>query len=326
MKKITALVAGAALFLTACGGTSGSGASGEDAADFPSQNITLYVPYAPGGATDRTSRILAEAVEGHLPGESSIVVENRAGGGSVVGLSALWNAKPDGYTIGVTMETGVATKPNTEQVTYEYAGFEEIALLVQSPQILIVAADAPWADFDEWVEYVRANPGKYKYGHSGIGSIGHLTMEALSAELDLDIVGVPFGGGGESKQALLSGQTEGDIGSTADIDPSLNRGLVNLGETIPGTEDIPVLADFGVSTGVVPWIGLLAPPETPEPVVDALNAAFKSALEDPATVEKLEALDLAPYYHDGDEFEAIIEQRYEEIGAITDELGLSVDK
>lgn len=318
MKKTLPLILGASLVaLTACSG----GGTG-DAAAYPDKPIELIVPYAPGGATDRTARILAESADEFLPNNQTFVVKNRPGGGSVVGLTALSDAKPDGYTVGLTMETGVATKPNTENLKYDPMEFEAIMTLVQSPQILVVADDAPWADFQEWVDWVKENPGKFKYGHSGVGSIGHLAMESISQELDLDIVGVPFGGGGESKQALLSGQVGGDIGSPADLDPKLNRPLVNLGEGIPGTEDIPELKDFGVSTGVVPWIGLLAPPETDSEKTEVIEDAFDQALSDSKTVEKLSDLYISPYEKDGDEFSAIIKDRYETIGELTETLGM----
>jgi len=320
-KNLTILLMLFSLFIVGCSSDDKSTDAKGDASDFPEKPIEMIIPYDPGGATDRTARILAESVSDFLPNNESIVVENKEGGGSTVGLTSLYNSENDGYTIGLTMQTGVAVKPHTEDLDYEWDGFEEIMTLVQSPQLLVVSADAPWDDFNEWLDYVKDNPGEFKYGHSGIGSIGHLAMEELAKKEGLDIVGVPYEGGGSSRQALLSGETDGDIGSQADIDPKQNKVLVNLGKEIPGV-DAPTLEDSGVDVGVVPWIGIIAPPETDEERIQIIHDAFKQAIEDQETIDKLEELYIAPYYNGPEDFKDIIQKRYDISGEIIEDLDM----
>lgn len=319
-KNLAILLVCFSLFVVGCSSDNNSETK-EDASNFPEKPIEMIIPYDPGGATDRTARILADSVSNFLPNNESVVVENKAGGGSTVGLTSLFNADNDGYTIGLTMQTGVSVKPHTENLGYDWDSFTEVMTLVQSPQLLVVAADAPWNDFDEWLDYVKENPGEFKYGHAGIGSIGQLAMEELANEEGLELTGIPYEGGGSSRQALLSGETDGDIGSQADIDPEQNKVLVNLGKEIPGV-DATTLEDNGIDVGVIPWIGLIAPPEMDEERTQIIHDAFKEAIEDQDTIDKLEELYIAPYYNGPEDFQDIIKERYDISGEILNNLDI----
>ncbi|TQR17881.1 Bug family tripartite tricarboxylate transporter substrate binding protein [Psychrobacillus soli] len=317
MKK-TSFMLLMALFLVLMAGCSSSSVKGstkestvEEKDNFPEETIRIIVPYDTGGSTDTSTRILAEAVSKYLPNNVTVFVDNKPGGASTVGLTQVFNAKPDGYTLGITMETGLAIKTHTEQLQYEWDSFEEISRLVASPQLLIIRKDAPWADFEEWLAYVKENPGKYKYAHSGVGSIGHLAMEELIAKTGIDIIGVPYSGGGPSMQALLSGEVEGTIGNPYQVDDKLNRILIDTAAEKSELYEAPIFKDYGIEIGNTPWIGLIATPGVPENRIEIINQAFKKALEDPETKEKLVKLGLAPYYAGPEEFRETIKERYD---------------
>ncbi|MFD1780188.1 Bug family tripartite tricarboxylate transporter substrate binding protein [Fredinandcohnia salidurans] len=299
--------------------TSDEGKKEDDS--FPEKPITLIVPYDTGGSTDTSARVLAEAASKHLPNQVSIVVENKPGGSSTVGLTQLFNAEPDGYTVAVTMETGVAIKTHTDELQYEWDSFEEVLRLVSAPQLLIIREDAPWQDFGEWLEYVKANPGKFKYAHSGVGSIGHLAMEELASKTGIEIVGIPYSGGGPSMQALLSGEVDGAIGNPYQVDDTINRILIDTGAEKSELFEAQILKDYGIDSGNTPWIGLLATPGVPESRLDIIHQAFKKALEDPEVKAKLTDLGLAPYYADSDEFREVIKDRYDKNKVILEAIG-----
>jgi tripartite-type tricarboxylate transporter receptor subunit TctC len=326
MKKTTLMIFIALLLvvMSACSSSSEKGSTKESAVEkdnFPEETIKIIVPYDTGGSTDTATRVLAESVSKFLPNNVSVIVDNRPGGASTVGLTQLFNAKPDGYTLGITMETGLAIKTHTDELQYEWDSFEEISRLVASPQLLIIREDAPWADFKEWLDYVKENPGKYKYGHSGVGSIGHLAMEELIAKTGIDIVGVPYSGGGPSMQALLSGEVDGTIGNPYQVDEKLNRILIDTAAEKSDLYDASIFKDFGIEIGNTPWIGLITTPGVPEERVEILNQAFKKALEDPETKEKLVKLGLAPYYAGPDEFRETIKDRYDKNKVILEKIG-----
>ncbi|WP_067726519.1 tripartite tricarboxylate transporter substrate binding protein [Oceanobacillus damuensis] len=331
MKKYLLLLFIVSLVLVGCGSAEGNtevndtSSDNEEAIqdDFPTDTITLIVPYAPGGSTDTSTRIIAEGVSNYLPNNPNVIVENKPGGSSTVGLTQVYNAEPDGYTLGITMETGLAIKTHTDELQYEMDSFEEIIRLVASPQLLIIREDAPWENFQEWLEYVKENPGKFKYAHSGNGTIGHLAMEELAAAVDIDIVGIPYDGGGPSMQALLSGEVGGTIGNPYQVDPELNRILVDTGSEPSNLYEATTLKEEGIDVGNTPWIGLVGPPDIPEKRLQIIHDAFKQVLEDSEVKEKLIEQGLPPYYAGADEFRDVIKQRYDINGKILKEIGMA---
>lgn len=293
------------------GGTNAASAVNEEVkSNFPEKNITLIAPYAPGGGTDRVSRILAETVSKYLPNNVKVIVENKEGGSSTIGLTYLYNAKPDGYTLAITMETGVAIKTLTDKLDYEWDSFTEIMTLTNGAQFLVVKKDAPWNTAEEWMQYVKDNPGKFRIGHGGVGSIGHLAIEEVKAKAGLEFVTVPYNGTGPILQALLAGDVEAGILAASQVDAELTKPLFNIGTQRTEGFDVPVLSELGLDVGSDSWIGLIAPPGLPEYEFQVIHDAFKKALEDPEVIEKLMEGYSEPFYSGPEQFRKLIEERY----------------
>lgn len=290
--------------------------------NFPEKNITLIAPYEPGGGTDRNSRILAEAISKNLPNNVKMIVENRPGGSSTVGLTYLHNSKPDGYTLSVAMETGLAIKPHTDDLAYEWDSFTEIATLVSGPQLFVVKKDAPWNTAEEWLEYVKNNPGKFRAGIAGVGSIGHIALEEAKFKAGLDMITVPYNGTGPTVQGLLAGDVDGTIVATSQVDLELMKVLFNIASERAEDFDAPTLKELGLDTASDSWIGLIAPPGLPEYELQVIHDAFKKALEDPEVIEKITAGGSQPFYNGPEEFQKIIEERYNTNKEILKNIGM----
>jgi tripartite-type tricarboxylate transporter receptor subunit TctC len=305
------------------GGNNEKEERGGEKKNFPEKPITLISPYAPGGSTDTTARIISQGAMKYLPNKQEIVIENVPGGGSTIGVTKTFQSKPDGYTIGIVSDTALAIKLHETDLPYKWDSFDEIMRMVSIPQIMFVQKDAPWNTFDEWLEYVIANPGKFKYSVAGSGTIGHLAMEELDEKAGIDTVAVPYDGGGPAMQALLGGHVDGSITFGGNGDLAQVKMLFNSAFERSGLFDVPTLTESGVESGNDPFVGLVAPPGVPEGIKTIIHDAFKKSLEDPEVIEKLKQQGLEPYYAGPDEFEEIIGKTYESYGEIMKSMGLA---
>jgi len=288
--------------------------------DYPNKPIRLIVPYAPGGATDVAARVLAGVVNKYLP--QSVVVENKGGGSGTVGTTELAQSKPDGYTIGIMPSTPLTIQPHLGNVTYGLDDFEPIIRLYNPPQFLFVKSDAPWKTFEEWLEYVRSNPGVFTYGTSGAGDYQHLAMEKLGLEAGLEMKHVAFQSGGQVVTALLGGHIQG-----ATAFPNTAQNEIRLIATIGGKRsafysEIPTLLELGFNVKSEAPGGLVAPKGVPDEVKQVLHDAFRKALEDPELIEQFEELKLENYYMNADEYRAYLYESSEEFKDVLKSIGL----
>lgn len=308
-------------------GGSNDGESAEASnSNFPDKPIELIVPYAPGGSTDATARVIAKEISNHLPNEETLVVNNVPGGSSTIGISRLYNSEPDGYTIGLVMATGLGIKLHDTELDYNWDSFTELTTLASAPQVLFVDNEAPWDTFEEWLDYVKENPGDFKYSVPGNGTSSHLMMEYLQETLDLDIVPVAYDGGGPSIQALLSGEVGGSVGFAGNGDPSQMKMLVNLSSTESSLYDVPTLADVGYApedgSDLVHFIGVVAPPGLDEEKKEILIKAFHETLKDPEVMEQLERQGVESFVSSEEEFKKLIKDSYDSYGDLMKRIGL----
>jgi len=315
--KKLAIVGVAAMFIGGCSseGASDSEKGGEEVS-FPKRDIEIIVPYAPGGTTDTASRALTSVVSEYLPGGYNVTVVNKEGGAGVIGTTEVFNAKADGYKIGMTTVGPMTIKPHTDNTSYSPDTIEPIMQVVATPNVLVVKKDAPWQTYEEWFEYVKANPGEFTYSTTGAGLTQHITMEAFSAETGVKLKHVPYEGGAPAVSALLGGHVDGAVVQTLEAYPQIEAGelraLVNTGSfKSKGYEDVPLLSEVGVNVASDVWTGLIAPPETPKEVIDVLHESFKQALEDPKVIETFEKLGVEPLYAGPEEFGEIMKRDYD---------------
>ena len=187
----------------------------QGASDYPSRSVTLVVPYSPGGLPDTVARVVGQKLSERWG--QPVVVENRPGSNGVVAAAYLATKAPDGYTLLVTDGSMFSINPFIySKLPYDpMKDFTFISLTARAPLFLAVHPSMPASTFEEFVKLVKANPGKYSYGSSGVGSIHHLTTEAMKAALGLDLLHVPFKGTGQSIPALVGNQVTAAFGPGA---------------------------------------------------------------------------------------------------------------
>jgi tripartite-type tricarboxylate transporter receptor subunit TctC len=261
---------------------------------YPSKAVRILVPYAPGGATDIAARIVADRLR-QTTGQS-FVVENRAGAFGIVAIEEMARSKPDGYTLMVgNPSTNVITPiVHARRMTIDYQkSVTVVSRLVDLPSFLMVTTkDFPVTTLPEFVAYVKANPGKVRYGSAGAGSFPHYSMEVLARQAGLDMIHVPNKGGGS---AFLKDMMVGDI-HTGTMNVATAASVMKNGTVRPiavteetrlaGYPDIPSIQEFGYSRpGAGFWHTLFAPAATPKPVLEALHKAVLEAMESPQVVD-----------------------------------------
>ena len=253
---------------------------------YPSRPITLIVPFAPGGPTDVTSRIIGEHMSRTLG--QQLVIENVGGAGGTIGSTRTMRSPPDGYTIqmgqmgthagAVGLYPNLAYKPDVD--------FAPIGLAVDQAVVIFARKDFPPADFKEFVSYVKANGDKLNVGHAGIGSISQFTVLLLNSILGVKPTMVPFSGAGPAINALMGSQVDYMTDSIASPVQQIRAGTAK-GYAVasptrnPALPDLPTTREAGLpefqATG---WYALFAPKATPQPILDKLTDALDQALDD----------------------------------------------
>lgn len=300
---------------------------GQANSGFPKKPIQLIVPYAAGSSTEMIARVLAKGAEKYIPNGQSIVVVNKPGGAATIGATEVHGAKPDGYTLGMLTVSQLSLQPLFGKTVFTHDSFQPILQATVVPQFLTVKSDAPWKTFDEWLEYVKKNPGKFTYATVGAGSTVHISMEALNAAANVKTKAVHFESGGETVTAVLGGHTQGAslLPQTAKeyVKSGDFRILANLGSYKPEAyQDIPLLKEKGLDAEVDVFTGVVAPKGLPQDVQNVIHDAFKQALDDPSVQEQLKEIDVDPKYAGPEEFQKEITDSYNEYGKILKNIGL----
>jgi tripartite-type tricarboxylate transporter receptor subunit TctC len=265
---------------------------------YPSKSISIVVPFAAGGPTDRSARDLAEAMRKSLGGVA-VLVDNAAGAGGSIGANKVARAAPDGYTLLLhhismaTMPTLVRNIPFKVESDFEYLG-----MVSDVPMTLIGRPSLPAKNFKELVTWIGQNKGKVNLGNAGVGSASHLCGLLFQNALQVDMTTVPYKGTGPAMTDLIGGQIDLMCDQTTNTSAHIEAKKV-IGYavttakplTTPALKDLPTLQDAGLKGfEVTVWQGLYAPKGTPAEVVAKINAALKAALKDPDFIKKQEGL------------------------------------
>jgi tripartite-type tricarboxylate transporter receptor subunit TctC len=260
---------------------------------YPSRPITLIVPFAAGGATDVTARIVGEYMSRTLG--QRIIVENIVGAGGTVGSTRAMRANPDGYTIEMgqmgTHATAVSLYPN---LPYKpEVDFEPIGMARADPMLIVARRDFPPKDLREFVSFVKANGSKLNVSHAGVGSIFFATCLLLNSILDVNPTLVPFNGGAPAMNALVGGQVDYMCADPITSIPQLQAGTIKAyaigaNDRNPVLPDVPTAREAGLPEfQVQSWHALFAPKGTPKPILDQLTASLDQALDDENTRKRL---------------------------------------
>ena len=300
------------------------------AQSFPNRPIRFIAPYVPGGGVDFVARTIAQKLPEFIG--QQVVVENRPGGGTNIGSELVARAAPDGYTL---LLGGV---PNTVNVSLfrklPYDVIRDFAPVVQTttaPNILAVHPSIPAKSVKELIALAKSRPGELTFASAGIGSSNHLSGEMFRITARIDIVHVPYKGGGAAVIDLISGQVSMYFGTTPSTVPHVRagklRGLaVTTAKRSQATPDVPTIAEAGLPTfEQSAWHGLFAPAATPQPVIARLNGDVVRVLRSPDVVKRLAAQGVDVIGNTPAEFAAFIRQDIEKYAKLVKVAGIRVD-
>jgi tripartite-type tricarboxylate transporter receptor subunit TctC len=296
MSKFRMLLCGAALMIA--GAAQAQTASGP-AADYPNRPVRVIVPFAPGGVTDVIARLWAQQMTQNLG--QNFYVENAAGGASNLGMGTAARQKGDGYAVLVGASSFTITPGLYSKIPYDPAkDFAPVTLLAAQPNVMVVHPSMPAKSLQEFLDVVRANPGKYSYGMSGFGTPNHLQAELLKATMKLDLTTVPFAGGGPAIQSTLAGHTPIAFTSLTPVQSLVAGGqlralAVTGTKRMPVWPDVPTFAEAGIpGQEADTFVGLLVPAGTPKEIIDKLHAETIKALASPEVKQQLGKLGFEP--------------------------------
>jgi len=269
------------------------------AQDYPTRPIRMVVPFAPGGGSDISGRILADGMSEAL--SQTIVVDNRPGAGSVLGCDIVAKSSPDGYTVllgNISMAFNTALY---RKLPYDVLrDFAPITLVTEQPNILVANPALPAKSFQEFLALAAAQPGKLTFGSAGVGSGTHLAMEMLLMSRKLDLVHVPYKGTGPALNALLGNEISVFFSTYASALPHVKSGRlrafavtsVKRTRTLP---DVPTVAESGFpGYEYNTWYGFLAPASTPRAIVEKLNKTAVAVLNSEKTRQRYLAQGVDP--------------------------------
>jgi tripartite-type tricarboxylate transporter receptor subunit TctC len=257
------------------------------AADFPDHAIMMIVPFPPGGVADTVARPVAEAMGRDLG--QPVIIENKAGAGGGIGMGLAAKARPDGYTVLLSLSS-YTVLPEADKILgraplYQLDQLKPIARFTADPTVLVVRADAPWKTWAEFAAAARANPGKYTFGSSGNYGTMHVPMEMMEAATGIRMTHVPYTGAGPAIVGLLGGGIDAVATGPATIVQQVNAGklraLAQWGNVrLSALPDVPTFRELGTNIDYAQWSGLFVPAATPEPVVLRLRNAARAAAND----------------------------------------------
>jgi len=295
---------------------------------YPTRPVRIIVPTPPGGPVDVIARIAAHSLQTSLG--QGFVVENRPGAGNTIGSRDAAEATPDGYTLLYSSASGLIIAPLLHpDAGYDpLTSYDPVALVGESSNILVVNPSVPARTVAELVAYAKANPGKVNFSSGGIGVLPHLIGEMFKARAGIDIVHVPYKGGGPSINDVVAGQVQMTFEGTSVLLPLIEAGrlralAVTTPKRIPQLPDVPTMVESGFADFVsTSWTGLLAPAHTPEPVVAKLNAAINAGLKTPELETALTRLSNAPLGGTPADFTSVIRSDLAKWSPIVKSLGL----
>jgi len=258
---------------------------GTFADDYPNRPLRLIIPFPPGGSNDVVGRLVAQQLSIKLG--QQVYVDNRAGAGGTIGTEACATATPDGYTICV-ISIAHAVNPALYSLKYDpIKSFTPISIFATGPNVLVVNPTSPIRSVKDLLALAKEKPGELNYASAGVGSFQHLGAELFKLQAQINLVHVPYKGGGPAMQDVIAGHVKIMFSSLVQTTPFIKSGqLIALGtggtKRSPVLPDVPTIAEAGVPGYVADnWWGLAAPAGLPKPIIDKLYTATQAALKAP---------------------------------------------
>ncbi len=271
--------------------------AGAALAEYPEKPVTIVVPFAAGGPTDKVARDLGDVLRKQL--NQPVIIENVGGAGGTLGAAKVAKAAPDGYTV-LLHHIGMATSPALyRKLPYDTLGdFEYIGMVNEVPMTLVGRSTLPASTMPELMKWIDANKGKINLANAGLGAASHLCGLLFQQAVKVDMTTVPYKGTAPAMTDLLGGQVDLMCDQTTNTTQQIEAGKVKAYAvttakrlTTPALAKLPTLDESGLKGfNVSIWHGMYAPKSTPKPVLDKLNNALRTALKDPEFIKRQEAL------------------------------------
>ncbi len=305
------------------------------AQEYPSKPIRVIVAFPPGGVADTVARLVAAKLPEALgqPGQT-MVIENRSGAGGVIGTDLLAKSAPDGYTLGVVIDTHAVNPHIYRKLPFDtFSGFAPVSLAATIPLAVMVNPSLPASSLKELAALAKSRPGALSYGSpGGAGTAGHLAAEQFKLIAGIDIVHVPYKGGAPAIADLLGGQVQLAIVAASGIVSHTRSGklralAVSGARRSPALPEVPTAAEAGfpqLDSG--PWTGFLAPAGTPPAIVARLSREIARVLKDPAVSDKLTAQTMEIVGSTPEQFAAIIRAEHDKWGKLIKDANLNISQ
>mgnify|MGYP000184428532 FL=1 len=301
------------------------------AQSYPSKPIRLIVPFPPGGGNDVIARVIAQKLTERLG--QQVVVDNRAGANGIVGLQALMQSPPDGYTLAVGAAGPLAVNPSLyDKLPYDpLKDFSPITNMVNYPLLLVVHPSVPAKTTQDLVNLAKAKPKQLYFASPGSGNSGHLAGELLNSMANVQTVHVPYKGQGPALSDLISGQVQMLYSSIPSVLPQVKSGQLNAlavgsAKRVPSLPDIPTISESGVpGYEAYSWVGMVAPAKTPKDIVNRLNREIVDILKQKDVSEKLNQQGALPVGDSPEQFAAYIKAEIDKWGAVVRAANIKAD-
>ena len=301
------------------------------AQEYPNKPIRIIVPFAPGGLADTSARAVAEKLGARLG--QSVVVENRAGASGNIGMQAVSQAAPDGYTLVLGFDGTVVINPHifSKPGFDSLADFAPVTKLGDATLLLVAHPSVPAKNIRELIDMEKAKPGSLSYGTSGTGGTPHMVGELLNQRMGTKLVHVPYKGGGQAVIDVVGGQIPLVFTAVASAQQHVKSGKLNgIGVTSArrssSLPEVPTFAEGGLTDFVVDsWVGILAPARTPKPIVDRLQRELAEVLRDPEVRSRYATLGIEPVGNTPEQFGAQIRADLVRWEKVVKQAGIKID-